>query len=57
MFLDLSPGRYEVLVDNVVLHRFDGTDVVIYRDGPVPDLLIVNDGTSGVTTQVTVAPL
>lgn len=56
MFLDLSPGRYDVRIDNVVLHRHDGTDVVIYRDGPVPDLLVVDAGTTGATVTVTVEP-
>ena len=56
MFLDLSPGRYDVQIDNVVLHRFDGSEVVVYRDGPVPDLLVVDAGTTGVTTTVTTGP-
>lgn len=57
MFLDLSPGRYEVLLDNIVIHRFDGSDVVIYADGPIPDLDVVDAGTADVTTEVTVVPL
>jgi arylsulfatase A-like enzyme len=57
MFLDLSPGHYDVSIDNLVVHRFDGTEIVIYRDGPVPDPLIVLDGTSGVTASVTAKPM
>jgi arylsulfatase A-like enzyme len=54
MFMDLSPGRYEILLDNIVIRRHDGSDVVVYEDGPIPDLSIVDDGTSDVVTTVTV---
>jgi hypothetical protein len=56
MFMDLSPGRYEILLDNIVIRRHDGNDIVISDDGPVPDLSIVDDGTTDVTTTVTVEP-
>lgn len=56
MFLDLSPGRYEVLLDNIMIHRHDGTEVVVYSDGPVPDPLVVDAGTTGVTASVGVEP-
>jgi hypothetical protein len=56
MLLDLSPGRYEVSIYNIVVHRYDGTAIVIYQDGPIPDLLVVDDGTTGVTTTVSVVP-
>jgi len=56
MFLDLSPGRYEVLLDNIVIHLHDGSDVVVYGDGPVLDLLVLDAATTGVTTSVTAEP-
>jgi len=54
MFMDLTPGRYEILLDNIVIRRFDGNDIVVYQDGPIPDLSIVDTGTTDVTTTVTV---
>jgi hypothetical protein len=41
-----------VFLDTIVVHRYDGTDIVIHQDGPILDLLVVDDGTTGVSTSV-----
>ena len=54
---DLSPsGRYEILLDNIVIRRHDGTDLVLYADGPVPDPSVFADELTDVTATIAAEP-
>lgn len=54
---DLSPsGRYEILLDNIVIRRHAGTDLVLYADGPVPDPNVFDDELTDVTATVAAEP-
>ncbi len=56
-FTDLSPGHYEILLDNIVIRGHDGTDVVVYADGPVPDPSIFDDDLTDVTASISAEAL
>ena len=55
--LDLSPGHYEILLDNIVIRGHDGIDRVVYADGPVPDPNVNDDDLTDVTATIEAEPL
>lgn len=55
--LDLSPGQYEILLDNIVIRGHDGVDRVVYADGPVPDPKVHDEDLTDVTATIEAEPL